>query len=47
MVVDITSGDESKSTALVDAMAEKVKKYQHLKAQDLTNAVTVNFWDFP
>lgn len=49
MVVDIAVRYESKSTALVDAVAEKVKKYQHLKdqVQELINAITIKFLGFP
>lgn len=48
-VLDITVRYESKLTSLVDAAAETVKKYQHLKdqVQEITNANTIKFIGFP
>ncbi|KFW93817.1 hypothetical protein N336_05718, partial [Phalacrocorax carbo] len=48
LVVDITVRYESKLTSLVDAAAEKIKKYQHLKdlVQELTNVNTIRFMGF-
>lgn len=48
-VVDITVRYQSKPTTLVDAAAEGIKKYQHLKDQihDLTNSTNIKFLGFP
>ena len=49
MVIDVTIRYESKLSSLVDAVAEKVKKYGYLKSQiqELTNAKNIKFKGFP
>ncbi|KFR08672.1 hypothetical protein Y956_01044, partial [Nipponia nippon] len=49
LAVDIRVRCESKSTPLADVVAEKVKRYQHLKhqIQELANTNTIKFMGFP